>query len=203
MKASYLLPLLFLIIEISCASAQEIYFKDSVANYNAHRLNTNKNGMEVLGVWGLANIAEGGIGYFTAKQDEWKYFSEMNVLWGVVNTGIAAMGLGGVRQEMMKKLTYQQAYDRYRANKKLYLINAGLDILYIGAGAALAAYGSSAKTNQATYDGFGKSLVVQGVFLLLFDNLMFASHQRMNSKWYRLIDEVRFSSRGVGFSHSF
>ncbi len=159
--------------------------------------------MEALGAWGIVNIVGSGIGCFTAKQDEWKYFNEMNVLWGMVNTGIAAMGMAGVRKEMAKNLTYGQAYDRYLANKKLYLVNAGLDVLYIGAGVGLSAYAASAKSDKPVYTGFGKSLVVQGVFLLIFDNVMFAAHQSANSKWYRLMDELRITNNGVGFSHNF
>jgi len=163
--------------------AQQISFKDTVAAYNAHRIHTNKKGMEVLGTWGLVNIAAGSIGYFTAKQDEWKYFHEMNVLWGVVNAGITGMGLAGVKKEMAAKLNYQQSYDRYLANKRLYLINAGLDIVYIGTGVGLNAYGISTKKNADIFKGFGESITIQGIFLLFFDNVMFVSHLRYNSKW--------------------
>ena len=159
--------------------------------------------MEVLGSWGIVNIARGTIGYFTAKQDEWKYFQEMNVLWGVVNTGIAAMGLAGVRREAEKKMNYYQSYDRYKATKKLYLINIGFDVLYIATGVGLTEYGSTAKNNADIFKGFGKSVAMQGVFLLLFDNVMFAAHQRSNSKWYQLMNEIRLSNAGVGFVHDF
>jgi len=202
-KIKYAIFILLLLAALSSANAQEISFKDTVAAYNTDRLKINKTGMEVLGSWGIINIAGGGIGYFAAKQDEWKYFNEMNVLWGVVNTGIAAIGLGGVRKEMAKSMTYKQAYDRYVANKKLYLVNAGLDVLYIGAGVGLAAYSNSAKNNEPIYIGFGKSFVVQGVFLLLFDNVMFATHQSANSKWYRLMDEIRITNNGLGYSCTF
>ena len=202
-KAKNALFILLLSVVLPYVHGQEISFKDTVAAYNSQRIKINKTGMEVLGSWGLVNIAGSGVGYFAAKQDEWKYFHEMNVLWGVVNTGIAAMGMVGVRKEMAKKLNYQQAYDRYLANKKLYLINAGLDVLYIGTGIGLATYSKSAKSDKDIYSGFGKSLVVQGVFLLLFDNVMFASHASGNSKWYRLMNEIRISNAGVGFNHSF
>ena len=158
--------------------------------------------MKVLGSWGLISVAGGTIGYFTAKQDEWKYFHEMNVLWGVVNTGIAAMGLAGVHKEMAASMNYKQSYDRYLANKKLYLINAGLDVLYIGTGVALNEYGQKAKNSQAIYTGFGKSIAIQGIFLLLFDDVMFAAHQRYNSKWYILMSDLRFTGNSIGFIHT-
>jgi len=159
--------------------------------------------MEVLGAWGIVNMAAGGIGYFTAKDDEWRYFHEMNALWGVVNTGIAAMGLAGTKKEMAAQLTYRQSYERYLSNKKLYLINAGLDVLYIGTGIALDEYGQNTKNNSALFKGFGESFVVQGVFLLCFDNVMYASYLRNNSKWYQIMSEIRVTGKGIGFVHPF
>ena len=159
--------------------------------------------MKVLGSWGIASIAVGSIGYFIARQDESKYFHEMNILWGVVNTGIAAMGLTGVREEMDARLNYQQSFDRFRSNKKLYLINAGLDVLYIATGVGLTEYSVNTKSDAAIYKGFGKSIAVQGVFLLLFDNVMFAAHQQSNSKWYRIMNEIHVSNAGIGFTHTF
>ncbi len=162
----------------------------------------NKTGMQVLGAWGIANIAEGGIGYFTAKQDEWKYFHEMNGLWGVVNTGIAMVSLKAARKESKQKLTFQEAYARYHGNKKLYLINCGLDVVYIGAGVGLVKYSESTKNNPALFSGFGKSIALQGAFLLLFDNVMYTTHARYNSLWFRIMNEIHVSGNGVGVIHT-
>lgn len=183
--------------------AQELSFKDSIAAYNSQRIHTNKNGMGVLGAWGLVNIAAGGVGYFTAKDEEWEYFHEMNVLWGVVNTGIAAMGMAGVKKEMAATLSGRQAYDRYRSNKKLYLINAGFDVLYIGTGVALNEYGRTQTKDKPLFQGFGKSIAIQGIFLLLFDEVMYMSHMRQNSKWFQLMNELRFTGNSVGLVHQF
>ena len=185
------------------SQAQEVSFKDSLAAYNLHRISITRTGMKVLGSWGIVNIAGGAVTYFTTTQDEWKYFSEMNVVWGAVNTGIAAMSLAGIRREMAIKMDYQQSYGRYRANKKLYLINAGLDVIYIGAGIGLTAYAQNTNKDQPIYSGFGKSIAVQGIFLLLFDNIMFSANQLDNSKWFRLMNEIRFTGNSVGFNHSF
>ena len=185
------------------SQAQEVSFKDSLAAYNLHRISITRTGMKVLGSWGIVNIAGGAVTYFTTTQDEWKYFSEMNVLWGTVNTGIAAVSLAGIRREMEAKMDYRQSYGRYRANKKLYLINAGLDVIYIGAGIGLTAYAQNTNKDQPIYSGFGKSIAVQGIFLLLFDNIMFSANQLDNSKWFRLMNEIRFTGNSVGFNHSF
>lgn len=195
-------------IVFSCLAAYNVYaqqlsFKDTIAAYNTYRVNTNRTGMKVLGGWGLVNIAAGTAGYFTAPENEWKYFHEMNAIWGVVNTGIAALGLYGVRKEANGKLSFKQSYGHYLADKRLYLINAGLDVVYIGAGIALNEYGRDAKHDADIYSGFGKSVAVQGVFLLLFDNIMYAAHQRYNTRWLRIMSEIRFSGTSLGFIHTF
>ncbi len=159
--------------------------------------------MKVLGAWGIANIAEGGIGYFAARQDEWKYFHGMNALWGVVNTGISAFSLAGTRREMTQKLSYQQAYGRYRSNRKIYLINSGLDLVYIGAGIGLVKYSENTKNNPALFSGFGKSVVIQGAILLIFDNVMNTAHGRYSALWFRIMNEIRVSNTGIGVIHSF
>ncbi len=159
--------------------------------------------MKVLGAWGIANIAEGGIGYFTAKQDEWKCFQGMNALWGAVNTGIAAISLSAARRESKERLTFQQAYARYHASKKIYLINCGLDVVYMGAGIGLVKYSETTKNNPALFSGFGKSIALQGAFLLLFDNVMYSSHARYAPLWFRIMNEIHVSGNGVGIIHTF
>ena len=185
------------------AHAQEISFKDTVEAYNGKRIKINTTGMKVLCSWGIANIAEGGIGYFTAKQDEWKYFHEMNALWGAVNTGIAVFSLGTVRKEMALKLSYDQSYDRYKDTKKLYLINAGLDVVYMAAGLGLVKYGETAKNNPAIFNGFGKSVVMQGAALFIFDNFMYSAHARYSYRWFQIMDEITLGANSIGIRHSF
>ncbi len=198
--AIFLLALCFLSLG---ANAQQISFKDTIAAYNLHKAHINKTGMAVLGSWGLVNIAAGGIGYFTAKQDETKYFSEMSMAWGVVNTGIAGLTMRAMKRELALKTNSEGYYRSYLTNKRIYLINAGLDVVYIGAGVGLTAYAHQSKRNQDIYSGFGKAVVVQGIFLLLFDNIMFSAHQMDNSNWYRIMNEIRFTNRTIGIEHTF
>lgn len=183
--------------------AQQNVFSDSAQVLNEARIRTNQHGMKVLGTWGIANIAAGGIGYFTAKDDEWKAFHEMNAIWGVVNTGIAVMGYAGSRKELQEKLSCSKLLQRYEGTKRLYLINEGLDVLYMGTGALLWLHGDNTAHSPAMWRGFGKSLVLQGAFLFVFDNVMFASHQKRNSKWYQLLQDVCVTNNGLGLNYTF
>ncbi|MBA3828946.1 MAG: hypothetical protein H0X33_08415 [Taibaiella sp.] len=175
----------------------------SFDSLNTIRIHTNQKGMKVLGTWGVANIIEGGIGIATAKNNEWKSFHEMNLAWGAVNTGIAIAGYFGARKELDKKVTCSQALQNYESYKRLYLINAGLDIVYTGAGLVCIEHAKNTTLNKDTWNGFGKSLVIQGAFLFVFDNIMFASHQKRNTQWYKLLQGVCLSGNGIGMNYQF
>jgi len=177
--------------------------RDSISALNAARINTNRHGMNVLGAWGLANIAGGTIGYFASSNKEWKDFALMNLSWGVVNTGIAWMGLNGVKQEMANKINCNDMLQRYESNKRLYLINAGLDAVYIGTGIFLWEHSNNVPSHAELWSGFGKSIAMQGAFLLFFDSIMYTSHQSRNKKWYRLMEGLCVTNNGIGLHYAF
>lgn len=187
---------------LQTAKAQS-FKADSASLLNAERVTTNRHGMHVLEAWGLANVAGGAAGYFATSNKEWKDFSLMNLSWGVVNAGIAYMGLGGVRQEMISKMNCNDMLQRYESNKRLYLINAGLDAVYIGTGLFLWEHSNTVTNHSELWSGFGKSIALQGLFLLIFDSTMYASHQSKNKKWYRITEGLCITNNGIGLRYAF
>ena len=178
--------------------AQEISF----TTLNNKRISTNKTGMAILGTWGVVNSAAGAAGYFIAGNKEAKAFHGMNAIWGATNALIAMGGYAGARREAKEERSFSDGLQRYESVKRLYLVNAGLDVLYIGTGALLAL--EADRFNQPEmWRGFGKSFVVQGAALLLFDGIMFAAHQRQNKDWYRLLSGIKVTPNGIGYSHVF
>ncbi len=49
--------------------------------------------------------------------------------------------------------------------------------------------------------GFGKSIAMQGIALLLFDGTMYALHQKQDKKWYKLTQGICFTGNGVGYMY--
>jgi hypothetical protein len=162
---------------------------------NAQRIQTNRDGMYVLGTWGLVNTVGGIAGAVSTTDQEWQHFHQMNAAWGIVNTGIAFMGYLGTRKELAQSLSNMDALHRYEATKRLYLINAGLDVVYIATGLVLDRHGR--RGDRAVYRGFGKSLMLQGAGLLLFDVNMFLAHQRKDKRWYRALKGFYVSGEGI------
>jgi hypothetical protein len=185
------------------SQAQELFFKDTILSYNYRRIWRNKTGAEVLGAWGIANMAVGTIGFLNAGHDEWKYFHGMNAVWGLTDVCAALSGLNRAHRERHITPTFDKAYDRYKMDKRHYLASTIVDIAVISGGVVLVKYADKGVENPELYNGFGKSLVIQGVALLIFDNVMYASHMKDSNKWRRLINEIYISEHGIGFNHSF
>jgi hypothetical protein len=120
-----------------------------------------------LGGYALANIAGSAIATGQTS-GEATQFHRMNMYWNLVNLGIAGVGLLGARKQNADTESLTDAVKRHNQLKKVLLINAGLDVLYVAGGTYLDNQTDNAETADRNR-GFGKAIVVQGGFLLAFD----------------------------------
>jgi len=151
--------------------------------------------MLVLGAWGAANIAVGAIG-ITGASGETKYFQQMNLIWGTVNFAIAgATYLGLARNKA--GMTLSKSVKQQAGIEKTFLINGGLDLVYITAGIYCLEKGNTA-SNRDKYKGYGKSLLMQGGGLLLFDVIMYIINTSHGKELYKILDKIQFSGNSVG-----
>ena len=115
-------------------------------------------GMWVLQGWGLGNMATGIPIAITSKDPQTVAFFQMNAGWNVVNVGLASASLIRNKPVDTKKI------------KRIFFVNAGLDVGYVIAGILLSRKGDI--DNEPQRIGYGNSIVLQGAFLLLFDAFM-------------------------------
>lgn len=137
--------------------------------------------MLVLGGWAMSNLLTGGIGLTQVPEgSEAGRFHQMNIAWNAVNLGIAIPAYIGGRKRMRSpiEMDLQATLEAERRTEQLYLINFGLDLAYIGAGAWMREHGRRPVNDPDLWLGFGTSLAVQGGFLLLFDGVNFLLHSR-------------------------
>ncbi len=174
--------------------AQEAPFK----TLTQQRTQTNETGMKVLGAWGAANIIEGLAGYSAAKTEQWRSFHSMNAIWGVINLGIAGAGYVGAKKELRKAYNCSDAVARYEATRRLFLLNAGLDGVYIASGFYLTEHAKNEAHHPDVWRGYGKSFILQGSGLLVFDVVMYAAHGSRSKAWYKALQGVCISGNGVG-----
>ncbi len=122
---------------VSKTAVAQLADKSSFEQLHIQKAATNKTGMTILGGWAALNVVSGVAGFATAKDDEWKAFHGMNAIWGEVNIGFAGLGYWGADKEREQHLNSSEYLHKYESTKRLYLLNAGLDGLYIGTGLIL------------------------------------------------------------------
>lgn len=183
---------IFLIVISTKAKAQ-----DTLSNFNQKRNQINQTGMKVLGGWALANIAIGSVSFYKTKSAT-KYFHQMNIFWNVVNLGIATAGFYGAKEASNKPYTIEQSIREQHKTEQTLLINAGLDVAYVAGGWYLNR--RSISKNSDRLHGYGNSIILQGVFLLLFDSSMFAIQKHHDKTAEKFLNKVQvgFIGRQVG-----
>lgn len=154
----------------------------STQQFNESKNKITQNGMWVLGSWGAANIVGSGIGAFTTD-GEMQAFHQMNVGWGFVNTALAALSLAG-NKSAKTYLSQVETIKQLEATKRIFLVNAALDVAYMATGAYMIEKSKSVDDNKRSnqLSGFGKSFILQGAGLMIFDALMFAAHSKNGNK---------------------
>lgn len=170
----YFLPFLFIVTIHTFGLSQSV---DTTINYNLQDIqlrqtNFNKIAMISLNSWAVGNITYGTIAN-SQTTGEAKYFHQMNAIWNVVNLGIGIPSIIGVYKSKNQQ-SFETLYKNQKKMETVYLLNAGLDLAYMTAGAASRVYGNSLTgTNAARFKGYGSSLVFQGGYLFVHDLAMF------------------------------
>jgi hypothetical protein len=178
---------------------------NTLLDFNQTRLQKQKTGMLVLGSWAIGNMALSAA-LLNGKQGENKAFHQMQIGWNVINLGIAAAGYIGVMRSNPGSLDlYHSIQDQYKMEKIL-LFNAGLDVGYMLGGAYLLERGKRDNVkNPAQLRGFGRSILLQGAFLFVFDLSLTAIISSDNPKIAPLLSrtQVRFDGQQLGVCANF
>jgi len=149
--------------------------------------------MFVLGSWGLANTVVGAVGMARGSGENY-YFHQMNLIWGTVNLAIAGSNLLLVRAPAHDIIA--QAIRDQQATEKIFLFNAGLDLVYLTAGAYCLERAKHDRQPQK-YNGYGKSLLLQGGGLLIFDITEYLLHRSDGKKLNQLLEHVEFTGNSA------
>ncbi len=148
---------------------------------NATRLEFNRLGMFILGFWALLNLVVGILVSFQTK-GQVRAFHQMNAYWNVVNLGIAGFGFWQATQAAA--LNFWEALVAQQQIEKVLLFNAALDFGYMAIGLLLIERGR--RLEKERWIGFGKSILLQGAFLLLFDAILYGFQQQLGMELLEL-----------------
>jgi hypothetical protein len=165
----YILPLL--ILAALPVGAQGLADLEVI---NQTRLDYNQQGMLILGTWAVVNLILGAVASFRTS-GQTQAFHQMNAYWNVVNLGIAAYGFWQASQAAV--LNFWEVLVEQQQIEKVLLANSALDFGYIALGLYLIERGRRLEKDK--WIGFGKSIVLQGAFLLLFDAILYGFQQQL------------------------
>ncbi|MDB5004265.1 MAG: hypothetical protein JWQ34_2490 [Mucilaginibacter sp.] len=191
-----ILTLFLLFISINCLA------QDSLQTLNFERNYIKNTGMQVLGSWAIANIAVDGI-CWASTNGKTKYFHQMNAIWNVANLGAAILGYTDTINDKNKTYPPEESLKEQNKLEKIFLVNGGLDVIYIGAGIYLNHRGNMNNSDQCR--GYGSAVILQGAFLLLFDATMYTSERRIGNKLRKFLikNPITFDGQKVGMVINF
>ena len=182
-KLSLFLRTAFTLIIMLYLTSSALSYAQSHAQSHDHKLfeehiSSMKQGMTVLGAWSLSNILIGGV---MRQRTEYKqhYFHEMNATWNLVNLGIA--GLGYFTLPDISQWTALEGLRELEKLDRILLFNAGLDIAYMALGYALIERGQRLASDR--FLGYGRSLILQGAFLFVFDSAFAYLHSDVTDQF--------------------
>jgi hypothetical protein len=165
-----------------------------LTGWNQRRLRTNRTAMFILGGWAVANIAVGAVGFGLERDERVRWLHLGNASWNLVNLGLALAGLIGDWGKDPAGFDAKQSLEASNTQEKILLVNAGLDVAYLAAGAFLWQRGEATLDPRLT--GFGQALLIQGAFLLVFDTVLAVLNGRLTSELMMSVDVT--PSGGMG-----
>jgi hypothetical protein len=173
------LALLLLLCTSFAAQAAEATPEAFLATHNMEAVRLNQTAMGVLLGWAVLNIGAGTTGHFTTEGER-KAFWQANAAWNVVNLAIGGFGLYGQLTARPETWDLARSLAEGQKMEKFLLLNAGLDVGYVAFGGFLLERGL--RTDSAQLRGWGRSLLLQGGFLLLFDAVLWGLNWHLNSQ---------------------
>jgi hypothetical protein len=165
-------------------------------NFNKERTQIDKRLMIGLGSWATSNFVFSGIGWTTVPKSEAYYFHQMNVLWNTVNLALAIPGYFKAKNDN-RALTLNETKKIQRKTQNIFLLNTGLDVVYISSGFLLRNSAQSNLSQKDRFNGFGNALILQGGFLFIFDLTAYAIHKCHANK---SLNKLELSPNGFGFT---
>jgi len=194
--------LLFFLMACGAELSAQGALQESLSEINQKRLKINKIGMLTLGSWALGNMAYSGLALRQAPGAE-GYFYQMNIYWNIVNLALAGSGYYQATHTDPSALGLAESVGAHHQIKSLLLLNAGLDVGYMAAGLYMRERSKNAGERADMWEGFGRSLLLQGAFLFVFDLTLYAIHEAEAPKLRKLLESIQLSPQGVGLLWQF
>ena len=171
---------------------------ESLIEFNRRQQRTTQTGMLTLGSWAVGNFVVSGLSLRTYEGSGY-YFHRMNLLWNVVNVTLAGLGYyQAVRKDLDSISLTQTVKDHHSLRRKL-LLNIGLDTAYVVGGLYLLERAKNEPERPKRWRGYGRSLILQGAFLLTFDLALYLVVRSQAEALNSTIKKLTINSGRTGF----
>ena len=172
LRSVLLLTFVFAASHLLLGQTPEPGLSEEVLAFNRARIDHQRTAMYTLGGWAVLNIGA-GLALRTNTQGVDRKFHEMNAIWNVVNLGIAGLGYLSVAREDPTALGLFDVTAKHYSFQKVLLFNAGLDVGYVLGGLYLNERARRPGADSSLLRGYGRSIMLQGAFLFVFDLVNF------------------------------
>lgn len=150
--------------------------------HNLWRKRSLTSSMSVLLAWSVANMGVGAVGWGVAQEPEWVAFHQMNLAWNAVNLSLAVPSLVGAIRSDPRSDDLRTTLRGGNGSIGSFALNTGLDVGWMATGAWL--WERGVRQDDPRLLGFGRSMVIQGGFLLAFDAVNLAVHGRKQKQLF-------------------
>lgn len=164
--------------------------------FNQTRISYNEKGMLILGGWAVGNMIWGGMAA-SQTSGQTQAFHQMNLYWNSVNLVIAGFGYWQATKENAG-VEFWSTMDAQQNMEKILLFNAALDVAYIAGGMYLKERGL--RISKDKFVGFGKSIILQGAFLLTFDAVMYTFHHTHAKELPQIVNQISLGPTGFNIA---
>ena len=193
----------YLLVAVLLAAATQCWGQAlELTDFNSRRLQKQKTAMLVLGAWAVGNMGS-GLALRGQHDGSTRYFHEMNAGWGAVNLVIAGLGYWASAKADPGSFDLAASVNEQHKIQKILLLNTGLDVGYMLGGAYLIERSKNTTNKPERLEGFGKSILLQGAFLFVFDIGTYLIHQRSNSELDVLLNSLQVGPGGIGLQLQF
>lgn len=190
-----ILSLLFLLLTATLFAQID---GSNLLTINQNRLEINRIHAYILGAWALTNLTIGGYLTYVLYNGEPESFHHMNASWGLVNLGVAWVMLYNVNHTDSNTYDLAMTIHKHFQAQKLMMLNLGLDVSYTLAGVLLREHSKTNVKFSYMLKGFGRSLMLQGLFLLALDTTFYILYSSQNADLYRLLSTTSSITNSVG-----
>lgn len=170
-----------------CISIQAQNDSISLNDFNAKRQKITEKGFYTLLGWSTLNLSYSAIS-LAGTQPKNATFHRTNIAWNAINVGIALPALIALKKEMGKTFNYQESFDAQLLNEKLYLFNSALDLAFVTGGFFYRErrFNPNVKNSPAYYSQLGSAIITQGIFLFVYDTVLYLIHNRHRKNEFEL-----------------